>query len=1093
MKIKKASHPRGFFFRQAEAIFNLFEQDLRHFRISLKTALLAALMVFRPDVSLLFAQDYSEDFGKNRIQFRKFDWQLLSSQSVDLYFYSGGETLARTAIEISEQEFRRISDLFGFTPYHKIKIFLCLSTNDRLMSNLGLGEMNFPAGGKTTFTKSIAEVAYEGSLSNLRKQISAGIAQIMIRDMLFGGSLKEALQNSYLLNLPDWFIGGAIRYASEGSGPEMEDLMKDLAGRKKIRQPANFVGTESHLVGQSIWNFIGTRYGRSTVGNILNLTRILRNEEKAIVGTLGMPFSVFLREWRLFYLQRPLSGLLLPSENLRRGRNFLRKNYRNLCFSPDGNYLFYSSDWKGKFQVLRQEIKSGKTQVIFRGGSRFIQQNSEGEFPAICPLPEDRLLIAYPGRGFWQGINMNIRGSDRKKLTWFKDFHEVNALKISPDGKMLAVSGSLGAYSDLFLFSLKSGKMKRLTQDWYDDLDPFFSPDGDSLYFSSNRPLADSANEKPSVEYRRKLAIFGFGVSAPGKEPALFSHSSGNLSKGQFLSDGRIACLDDEGGTRNVRIVRRFEMAGKIYLTNCLFNINEFAFLEEQQLLAFATRQHLRPALFIGPAAEKFRQAPEEIGKIPEAGFPRNRRSSDSARIDIRNYVFESEKSLMPEQTQKENRRKERVRFKKESRQPDVEVQGPALYRPQMMANHLITGLQINPIPTWGLGTRLDFAMHDLFENHLINGGLSVYLSDFEFKNNAAYLEYQYLQRRIDWKLRADRISIQNSGLNQLFRQKDLLQQISVSASFPFSNALRLELSPYFQEVRRAIFDIRSIGLGGDDRKTYFWGARTDLVFDNSQRTGMNLMSGTRFNLRAQYQISPGASALNFGELAADFRSYFPIHREITFAMRGSAGSFFGNSPKKYMLGGMDNWLFREYHVSRQKDDPLLGYRDDILSLNSDETQSDWLFNRYCTNLRGYKLNAAYGTRFLLFNWELRIPIIRYVYKGPINSNFWRNLQLLAFTDLGAAWSGAGPWNRNNSLNTRTINEGNFSIRVKSYENPYLSSYGFGMRTLVLGYFARLDVAWPNQKDEDRIQGSNVQSVDYRNSSRIMLSLGHDF
>ena len=30
--------------------------------------------------------------------------------------------------------------------------------------------------------------------------------------MMYGGSLKEVLQSSYLLRLPDWFIGGAAAY-----------------------------------------------------------------------------------------------------------------------------------------------------------------------------------------------------------------------------------------------------------------------------------------------------------------------------------------------------------------------------------------------------------------------------------------------------------------------------------------------------------------------------------------------------------------------------------------------------------------------------------------------------------------------------------------------------------------------------------------------------------------------------------------------------------------------------------------------------------------------------------------------------------------
>ncbi|HRH35484.1 MAG TPA: hypothetical protein PKY12_10505, partial [Catalimonadaceae bacterium] len=111
-------------------------------------------------------------------------------------------------------------------------------------------------------------------------------------------------------------------------------------------------------------------------------------------------------------------------------------------------------------------------------------------------------------------------------------------------------------------------------------------------------------------------------------------------------------------------------------------------------------------------------------------------------------------------------------------------------------------------------------------------------------------------------------------------------------------------------------------------------------------------------------------------------------------------------------------------------------------------------------NLRGFKYNNIYGNSFLLFNWELRVPIIRYFYKGPINSNFWRNLQLTGFTDMGTAWTGVGPFQSDNSLNTTTITNGNFLIKVKSFDNPFLVGYGFGARTMVLGYYLKFDMAW---------------------------------
>jgi len=1051
-------------------------------KIDIKTAsaIVCIGLIFRLSLYSFstFGQTAQEVFGKNRIQYKTISWNFLSTNSIDLYYYKGGEKLAKTASELAEIEFKRVSDLFGFTPYNKIKIFLYLSTNDRLMSNVGLGQNSTLTGGKTNFTKSITEVAYEGSIQNIKKQISAGIAQILIRDMLFGGSLKDAVQNSYLLTLPDWFIGGAIRYASEGDGPEMEDLIREITSRKKIRQPANYLGKESYLIGQSIWFYISEKYGKSSVGNILNLTRIIRNEENAIVGTLGMPYETFLRDWKNFYLTRPTQNkffLTAPFSGNRIGHNYLNKNYKQIQISADGEYLVYSQDWKGKFQVVTHNIKTNKSHVVFRGGSKAIHQNSEGEFPIICLLPENKILLAYPEKGIWKGMIMSMKGFNRKRLKTFESFHEIYSLQLSQDGKSLAISGSLDNYSDIFLVNMENGRMRRLTNDWYDDLDPFFNSNGDTVLFSSTRLPTDTLEiEKPLPDSKRKLWIYAQSVASTQSKPHLFLQSEGNLYKGRLLKENKIICLADESGTSNIAI---FEMkpgfSKSRYLTSSKFNIKDFAFNEDQKVLSFSVRIRMKPSLFLDLSFE-----PSLFNsKIEPEAFPVGDSSTlqykqpfaflmDSNRIDIRNYIFEDDKNYSSGKSTipgNSRTKKERIKLKKEPKPQIIEIKAPLPYSPIVTANHLTTGLVVNPIPSWGLGALVDFSMHDLFENHHINGGMTYFFSDVEMRNNWSFLEYQYLKKRIDFKLRAERKAIQNSSDIQFVRQRDILQSICATASYPISNAFRFEISPYFQTTKRITFDRNNPQLGGSDFNVFYYGLAGELVFDNTSPTGLNMITGTRIKVRSQYQVANQYSEKQFGEFFFDMRTYQPIHKEITLAIRSTFGSFFGNAPKTYSLGGMDNWLFRSYNVSNEKDDPLRGLNQNSQANFSDEAQSDWLFNRFSTNLRGFQYNAAYGSSYMLFNAEIRIPIVQYFYKGPINSNFWRNLQLTGFTDIGTAWTGVGPFNKNNSLNTKQINDGYFSIKVKTYENPFLTGFGAGARTMFLGYYSKFDVAWGKQ------------------------------
>jgi hypothetical protein len=70
------------------------------------------------------AQNAREVFGRNRIQYKEFDWQYISSENFDVYYYENRKKVATEAIQYLESEFDRITDLIGYPPYLKTKIFL---------------------------------------------------------------------------------------------------------------------------------------------------------------------------------------------------------------------------------------------------------------------------------------------------------------------------------------------------------------------------------------------------------------------------------------------------------------------------------------------------------------------------------------------------------------------------------------------------------------------------------------------------------------------------------------------------------------------------------------------------------------------------------------------------------------------------------------------------------------------------------------------------------------------------------------------------------------------------------------------------------
>ena len=129
------------------------------------TRILLSLLLLIFISSSLYAQNSYREFGKNRIQYKPFDWFFISTPNYDIYYYQGGYDNAYVAAEIVEEDFDKITDIIGYSPYTKTKIFLYNSVSDLQQSNIGISDQNFSVGGQTTFLKSQIEIANPGTIS----------------------------------------------------------------------------------------------------------------------------------------------------------------------------------------------------------------------------------------------------------------------------------------------------------------------------------------------------------------------------------------------------------------------------------------------------------------------------------------------------------------------------------------------------------------------------------------------------------------------------------------------------------------------------------------------------------------------------------------------------------------------------------------------------------------------------------------------------------------------------------------------------------------------------------------------------------------
>ena len=356
--------------------------------------------------------------------------------------------------------------------------------------------------------------------------------------------------------------------------------------------------------------------------------------------------------------------------------------------------------------------------------------------------------------------------------------------------------------------------------------------------------------------------------------------------------------------------------------------------------------------------------------------------------------------------------------------------------------------------------------MTDLLDNHSFQGGVTQAL-DFR-SGGDLYFEYEYLKSRLDFRGRFDRRSIRITEGDITF-QKYILSKVETGVAYPLNVNARIYVAPFLAKTQYFNLNSDSLILGSNSPANRFdvnyAGAKAEFVYDKTQQIGLYSQTGLKGKVGFMHYQGLNNSSRSFSNFYLDIRNYQRIHKNIVLASRLYAGSFFGNNPQTYLVGGMDNWLFNEFYRPPSNRPEASPVRNPNGVENSNILFADFV------DLRGYDYDEIRGNKVITFTTELRIPVFSYLTRGNITSNFIRNFQLVGFYDIGSAWNQSAPWERVNDQNTEVINtEGSpFTIVLNNFNNPWLQSYGAGLRTVLLNYYVKLDVERPirNYEAED--------------------------
>lgn len=1014
------------------------------------------------------AQRSVDQFGKNRVQHKIFDWKFITSKHFYVYYYQDGERIAYNASRHLEREYENIINKLGLEPYDRIEIIVYNSVSDLQQSNIGLRNVDY-IGGKTNLVKARIEVPFKGSHVEFEKDLIENVCRKIIEMALYGGGLKETIQATYSMSLPDWFLAGCAAYIARGDSPEMREAVYD-AIKNNRKNPLTLRGDDARLIGQSIWHFFMSKNDEYTLTNMISLVAITHNEEQAMLNSVGLNYKELPYEWEQFYRNLfyneidSTERVLEPSKRIKR-HNAKQRSYNDFEYSPDGKYLAYSLTKEGRYKIKVQNIETGKTKTFSRGGVKIVGQVQNKNVPVLAWRSPTELSVVTTKKGLPKMLTKDVESHtrERKEFVAFEEILDIDYSRTSPE---MVISAVKKGHSDIYLYQYKTDRARQITNDLYDDFDPKFIPNTNRVIFSSNRrsdTLGFDFGESDHISNRYDLFTFPINQNQVTfltriTDTDINEFSPTPLDSTTFLVKVKkdekyhIALLDKQKQVVNI-------------ISDYAQNVSDYSYSKKDRSIVIRQKNKLNFHLL---KDEKL-NLDTVIYSYSTVKMTENERLRQDT-LDLIEKVLAMNLNLLrytSDTVTKVNKKAVQYeeKLRKHEEEKKLKTYGPYDYRQQLMStDYIVSNLLLDPLR--GAGIMMQASMTELFFNHKLNLSINIQAS---IRNSNYYAEYEFLKYRNDLKIR-----FKNENI---FRSNDLGTTVAYNSnhfefeySHPFSQVLRMSLTPLL--VRTGYIDY--LNTQKVNENSWFTGVRGEIVLDNTKELGLNMLEGTRMKMSATQYNGVSNTSKSFTRLNLDYRKYTTVFRKVVFAGRAGYGKFLGNSKKTFLLGGMDNWLFSETSNANNSDSPL--------NIDTQKDNSDLLFIDYVTNVRGFSYNKMYGEQYLIFNAELRFPIAQMITNKPIRSPFFRNILLTTFYDAGSAWDGGSPFSKDNSINTQEVGvpSSPFKATVTNYLNPFLQSYGMGIRSMLFGYYMKMDLAWP-------IEHYNT------GTPRLYFTLGYDF
>jgi Tol biopolymer transport system component len=935
-------------------------------------------------------------FGRNKVQYRTFEFRVLKTEHFDVYHYPEEARGIEIVGRMAERWRARLGRVLKHELTGRQPLVMYASSTDFQQTNVIGGEIGEGTGGVTEGLRRRIVMPFAGPLADTDHVLGHELVhayQYDISTQLARGAGRERIGG--VERLPLWFIEGMAEYLSIGSRSPLTAMwMRDALSQEELPRIEDLDSPEyfPYRWGHAFWAYVAGRWGDEVIAPMLRSAIRSGDTANAFKGVLGVDEKQLSADWHAALhgaFDRLTATATAPDQA---GRALTPEEGPggsvnvSPALSPDGRQIAYLSS-RGLFSIDLYVADTATGRVTARLTSTDIDPHynslqfisSAGTWDpggtrlAVTAIADGRPVLAI----------YDVAAERRTREIVLPGLEGALNPAWSPDGARIALVGMQGGLTDLYTIELDSGRLERLTDDPYAELQPSWSPDGARLAFATDRfgsSLAslDLTPLRLGVITRATKAIAPLGPTVEGRQVAP-----------EWTRDGEVYFVADAGGVSNL-----YRLASDLSRVEQLTDLATGAtgITESSPALSAAGG---RVAFSVFDQGDYRLFVIDDPAPIARASAD----ATDAAQLP----PAERASSLLADVLASEA-----IGLPPPSATPQV-----VPYRPRLQLDYVgqpTIGVGVDRFGTYG-GGGMSFHYSDMLGDHTLGAAVQVNStlnSDFSVTDLGGALMYVNQRRRWNWGVSLDQTPYRTGylvssaavidgipvGIDQAIIQRETDRGVTGLLSYPFSRAQRVEVQAGFRNLdfridqQTQIYSLETGQLLSDERETLstfpslnLGVASAALVYDTSVFGVTSPVRGQRY----RFEVSPTFGSLAYTGVLADYRRYFMPAQLYTVAARVM---HYG----RYGAGSEDDRLIPLFVGY-----PSLVRGYDVGTFGAEECAAP--SDRGCE-----VIDRLVGTRMAVANLELRFPLLRPFGLGQGGYGILP-VEAALFADAGLAWS----------------------------------------------------------------------------------------